>query len=155
MDKYDEVESKLDEALASLGQDPDGDLTCVYCPSQAETWDHLIGLVKKGELQGYGHQIGNLVPCCKKCNSEKGAKDWEDYLRKKLPEPSAFAEKQGRIASYRDRYAALVNLEHAKTQLHAEWGRYCDIKMKIFQLMKEADDIADHLRVAVAAPKML
>ncbi|HUZ05160.1 MAG TPA: HNH endonuclease signature motif containing protein, partial [Acidobacteriaceae bacterium] len=144
MDEYDGA--IMGVALQLLGQDPDGDLKCVYCGSDAETWDHLIGLVKKGELHGYGHQLGNLVPCCKKCNSEKGGKDWEDYLREKLPDPSAFAEKRGRIASYRDRYAALVNLEHAKKQSPDDWALYGQINDEILMLMKKADVVAARLR---------
>ena len=78
VDVYDEA--KLGEALRLLGQDSDGNLSCVYCGLPAETWDHLVGLVENAELRGFGHQIGNLVPCCRACNSSKGAKDWEDYL---------------------------------------------------------------------------
>jgi len=144
VDEY--VEAIVGDALRLLGQNPDGDLFCVYCESPAETWDHLIGLVQNGELRGYGHQIGNLVPCCSKCNSEKGAKDWEVYLGKKLLDPSAFAEKRGRIASYRDRYAALVSLEYAKKQSPDDWTRYGQIKDEIFKLMNEADDVAARLR---------
>jgi hypothetical protein len=139
------VEAIVGDALRLLGQNPDGDPSCVYCELPAETWDHLIGLVKKGELRGYGHQLGNLVPCCKKCNSEKGAKDWEVYLGKKLPEPSALAEKRGRIASYRDRYAALVNLEHAKRQSPDDWALYGQINDEILMLMKKADVVAARL----------
>jgi hypothetical protein len=147
VDEY--VEAIVGDALRLLGQNPDGDLFCVYCESPAETWDHLIGLVQNGELRGYGHQIGNLVPCCGKCNSEKGAKDWEVYLRKKVLDPSAFAEKRGRIASYRDGYAALVSLEYAKKQSPDDWTRYGQIKGEILKLMNEADDVAARLRDAI------
>lgn len=40
-DQYDE--KVIDDALRVLGQNPDHDLTCVYCGQDAETWDHLIG----------------------------------------------------------------------------------------------------------------
>ena len=64
-------EEVLSAALRFLGQDPNGDLTCVYCSQPATTWDHLVGLVEKAELRGFGHQIGNLVPSCQPCNSSK------------------------------------------------------------------------------------
>jgi hypothetical protein len=144
VDKYDET--ILSTALRLLGQDPDEELTCVYCGSQAETWDHLVGLVEKGELRGYGHQIGNLVPCCKQCNSKKGAKDWETHLEGEVSNDMDLAMKRKLIASYRDAYATPVDLEHAKNSLPNDWIRYCAIKDEIFLLMEEADKLADRLR---------
>jgi 5-methylcytosine-specific restriction endonuclease McrA len=147
VDKYDEV--RLDAALRLLGQNPDGDLECVYCESPAETWDHLIGLVKKGELRGYGHQLGNLVPCCKKCNSEKGAKDWQVYLSKRSKRKdlsqSAIAEKQRKIKRYLAKYAP-VNIKEAEEQWPDKRNQYNEIKLKILKLMEEADQIAKELR---------
>ena len=139
--------ANLDAALRLLGQDPDGDLECVYCGSDAETWDHMIGLVKKGELHGYGHQLGNLVPCCRKCNSEKGGKDWEDYLRKKLPESSAYTAKHSLITSYLKQFAP-IEFNRAEKLLPKEWTRYREIKDEILRLMGEADIIAKSLRDA-------
>jgi len=62
-DSYDE--KGIDTALRILGQDPKSDLLCVYCGKPAETRDHIMAIVKGGKFLGYGHQIGNLVPCCK------------------------------------------------------------------------------------------
>ena len=42
---------------------------CVYCPALATTLDHVIPLSRGGP-----HTKDNLVPCCKSCNSKKGAK---------------------------------------------------------------------------------
>jgi hypothetical protein len=70
---------KVASALQSLGQNPDN-LHCVYCCQPAQTWDHLFNLVKAGESNGHGHQIGNLVPCCRDCNSSKGGKSFEVYV---------------------------------------------------------------------------
>lgn len=151
VDKYDGT--TLRDALQLLGQkNPDGDLDCVYCGLQAETWDHLVGLVKNGELRGHGHQLGNLVPCCSSCNSKKGAKDWEKYLGMLLSEPSAFAVKQKCIASYAAKATPVeVYLDHAKSELPEDWKRYFDIRDEILKLMKDADDIAKRLRAAAAA----
>ena len=68
---------RVARAMEVLGQDPSGDLHCVYCFADAETWDHVVGLVKDGNLRGYGRQLGNLVPCCKNCNSSKGGKTFK------------------------------------------------------------------------------
>lgn len=147
-DTYDE--ERIDEALTFLGQDPNGDkLLCVFCQSSAETWDHLIGLVKKGALRGLGHQLGNLVPCCKRCNSEKGGKD-----------PLQFIETSTRIAGERTRlthliknymhsYAKPINLEQLEANLPDDWSRFQKIKKEIFVLMNEADQIAENLRKKV------
>jgi len=137
VDKYDEA--TLEAALRLLGQNPDGDLSCVYCELDAETWDHLIGLVENGELRGYGHQLGNLVPCCRKCNSKKGAKDWRKYLGDK-------EEKKRLIDSYLNQFASAFDLEHAKKRSQDDWTRYRAIKDEILKLMKEADDVAGRLR---------
>jgi hypothetical protein len=146
VDVYDA--NKLDAALRVLDQDPDSDLKCVYCGNLAETWDHLIALVKQGQLNGYGHQLGNLVPCCKNCNSKKGAKDWNVYLRE-FSEDSILEQRRRRISSYLEQNAALVNPELAAEKFSDDWKRYNEIKRTIHQLMKNADDIADRLRSAV------
>ncbi|QOP43705.1 hypothetical protein FJR45_06975 [Sulfurimonas sediminis] len=77
-DDYDET--KINEALEFLGQNPNQDLTCVFCNDEAETWDHLVGLIKNGELRGFGHQIGNLVPCCKNVILKKAVKSLTNLL---------------------------------------------------------------------------
>lgn len=144
-DDYDE--ERIDKALTFLGQDPcGGKLLCVYCKSNAETWDHLEGLVKDGALRGLGHQLGNLVPCCKRCNSEKGGKD-----------PIKFIQTSSRIAGDRTRltnlieiymhsYAKPINLVQLERNLPKDWNRFQNIKKEIFSLMNEADKIAERLR---------
>ncbi len=66
-------EKKVEAALRALGQTDTDNLTCVYCGEPAETWDHLTRLVKNKKFneEGRGHQVGNLVPCCKAHNSSK------------------------------------------------------------------------------------
>jgi 5-methylcytosine-specific restriction endonuclease McrA len=51
---------------------------CVYCGSTDELEkDHAIPINKEklGE-----HKIGNIIPSCKKCNSEKANKDYREFL---------------------------------------------------------------------------
>ncbi len=147
VDKYDEV--ALDAALRILGQNPD-DLRCVYCGSHADTWDHLIGLVKDEKLRGFGRQLGNLVPCCRACNSKKGSKDWEVYLREMPLQNNSFEEKSRLIASYLSK-ATEVNLKRPEEMFPVEWKRYAEIKEEIFNLMREADEIAEKLNKVVAS----
>ena len=147
VDVYDP--SKLDSALRALGQDPDSDLKCVYCGEPAETWDHLTALVRHGKLDGYGHQLGNLVPCCKRCNSRKGAKDWIAYLRQ-ASDDSVFEQRRMKISSYLEQHAALVKPELVAEKFPDDWKKYEDIKHKILQLMKDADVIADRLQLEMS-----
>ncbi len=146
-------EADLDVGLRLLGQPPDGELVCVYCGLVAETWDHVVGLVEGANLRGYGHQLGNLVPCCRKCNSAKGAKDWRDFLREKITEQTAFESTRESIRNYIDRFAVKVDLEKMEEKCPEDWKRYCEIKNQIFELMEEADGIAYRLRDAVLSKK--
>lgn len=149
VDTYDDA--RVSAAIRILDQDPDGDLQCVYCGRSATTWDHLVGLVKDKELHGYGHQIGNLVPCCRECNSKKGAKQWEEFLREITPSDADFSSKKRRIAAYLNRNATAVNLRNAAKALPHEWDRYVSLKAEILRLLGEADTLAIRLREKVAS----
>ena len=84
-DEYDS--ERVAQALRSLGQDPDGDLMCVYCEkAPAKTWDHVYGLVRNKQYSGFGHVLGNLVPCCMNCNESKGNRDWSQFLKTRIHE---------------------------------------------------------------------
>jgi hypothetical protein len=53
-----------------------GEQRCVYCGSTGElTWDHIIPQKVNAPKDCKVNEIHNLVPCCKKCNSSKGARD--------------------------------------------------------------------------------
>jgi RNA polymerase subunit RPABC4/transcription elongation factor Spt4 len=132
------------QALVLLGQNPET-LTCVYCDKEAETWDHLVNLVRDGQLHGYGHQVGNLVPCCRHCNSKKGSKEWQEYLRE-LTTEAGFKDKCSKIQAYCGAYAVLADLERMKKEYPNDWEKYCKIKQQIFSLMREADEIAIKLK---------
>lgn len=140
-DKYDE--QLIREAITTLGQNPDDDLNCVYCGNLAQSWDHVFGLVKDNKFSGYGHVIGNLVPCCKKCNSEKGNKNWLEFIATK-------PESKNRITiltKYFSKYLIkVVNYDDIKKDLPKEIIELEKIKEEIFKLMKRADEIASKIR---------
>ena len=140
-DKYDEV--KVDKAISILGQNPDSDLFCAYCDKPAETWDHVKAIVVKTTFSGYGHQINNLIPCCKNCNSAKGNKDWIEYLRFKRLDTK---ERIDRIESYiNNNFLDTKNLlqtEEFKEDLKA----FNEIKDQVFELFKMADELAKSIR---------
>ena len=144
-DLYDE--ERIDEALTLLGQDPNGGkLLCVFCQSNAETWDHLEGLVKQGALRGLGHQLGNLVPCCKRCNSEKGGKDPLQFIETSTRIAGDRTRLTNLIRNYMHSYAKPINLGQLEKKLPEDWNRFEKIKKEIFMLMNEADQIAERLR---------
>ncbi len=138
----------LKEALALLGQDSQKDLLCVYCDEPAETWDHVFGLVRNLKFSGYGHVVGNLLPCCKKCNAQKGNRDWEDFVKKKTPGNPAV--KLRMLKQYFKKYLPKkFDYEDIKIICPAEIDRLGLIKDKVTELFKEADEIADVIRKKV------
>jgi len=149
-DSYDAKTVK--EAVALLGQDPEKDLLCVYCGAEAETWDHVFGLVRDLRFSGYGHVIGNLLPSCKKCNSEKGNRDWEGFLRKKNGNDAG--SKIEVIKRYFAKYLpAQVDYEKIKNACPDEIGQLDSIKNKVMELFKEADVIAERVRERIKTKK--
>jgi 5-methylcytosine-specific restriction endonuclease McrA len=58
------------------------DNKCAYCGSTGKlVIEHAIPINKEklGE-----HRIGNIVPACKKCNANKGDKDYREYLENNI-----------------------------------------------------------------------
>jgi len=140
-DDYDE--GKIDEALRMLEQDPNANLLCAYCNEFAETWDHIKAVVKAGEFSGHGHQINNLIPCCKDCNSAKGNTEWSVFLKLKNLDTQ---ERIGRITNYIN-----LNFVDAKNLLQSDdfkndLKQYKAIKEKVFELMKKGDQKAKAIR---------
>jgi 5-methylcytosine-specific restriction endonuclease McrA len=55
------------------------DQSCVYCGSKEKlTIDHIIPLARDG-----AHDIANLLPCCKSCNSSKNCSPVQSWYRSK------------------------------------------------------------------------
>ena len=49
---------------------------CAYCGAIATSIDHVIPISKGG-----ADVLGNLLPCCRPCNSSKGCKDVEQWYK--------------------------------------------------------------------------
>lgn len=141
IDIYDEIRTK--DALSYLGQNPNGNLQCIYCQEKAQTWDHLIGLVKNNELRGYGHQLGNLVPCCKECNSKKGGKDYKIFINEcdKIENKQELIEL---LSLYQKKFTFEINFNNLKSL--EEYKKFDSIKKEIFDLMEKADLLAKNIR---------
>lgn len=139
-------EEKMNEALKFLGQNPNEDLKCVFCNDEAETWDHLVGLVKNGEIRGYGHQVGNLVPCCKKCNSKKGSKEFDKFINEYDKIYFDKTELIELLSQYQRKFAKEINLELLKNKSPNDYNDFQEVKKEIFNLMEKADVLAEKLR---------
>lgn len=50
------------------------------------------------------------------------------------------------LAAYLEQYAKPVDIDRIKTEMPDEWARYANVKEQIFELMKEADKIAEKIR---------
>ncbi len=138
--------SRLGEALKVLGQNPEGDLVCVYCDRPAETWDHLVALVQAGEMSGYGHTLSNLVPACRDCNSRRGNKEWRSWLRGSRADCEA---RISRIESYvQFSGSAMRSTEDLKRVAPQQMERYAAIRHQVLDLLREADKLANEIRAA-------
>lgn len=132
----------MKQAIRLLGQDPESDLFCAYCDSKAETWDHVFATVKDSVFSGAGHRIGNLLPCCKPCNSKKGNKSWEAHLDSLSEKSASRSQRIGRIRHYLE---ALFKPDNLPDHL-PEYDRFLKIRDDVLELMRQADLLATEIR---------
>ena len=66
---------------------------CAYCSATADTFDHIVPLSKGGRTTP-----GNVVPACKPCNSSKGDRDLDEWLRATGRVPSEELEERRVLA---------------------------------------------------------
>ncbi len=133
---------RIRAAIVSLKQDPEKDLLCAYCGLEAETWDHVHATVKKSEFSGHGNKLGNLLPCCKQCNSRKGNKHWRSFLEgMKLPE-NVRIERLTIISSYLEEYDA----EEIVPRHLPEYQELQKLKSEVLVIFEKADILAKVIR---------
>lgn len=138
-DSYDE--EVVADALRGLGMDPKSDLLCAYCHEDAETWDHIFATVKDSRFSGHGHRLGNLLPCCKPCNSRKGNKPWEIHLSS-LPMSDEEREARAKaITQHIDRHGTDEQVFDSP-----ERKRLDDIRLQVLDLLAEGDRLAAKIR---------
>lgn len=137
-DTYDS--DRVWEAMLVLGQNPEKGLMCAYCGTPAKTWDHIFATVKDSRFSGHGHRLGNLLPCCKPCNSAKGNKDWLLYISTlKLP------GEQERIF-YIEAFLAKYGVVDAPPRDSEEYKCLLEIKEQVLALLAKADGLAKTVR---------
>jgi HNH endonuclease len=142
-DNYDE--NNISQALMLLGQDPNKDLLCAYCNQMAETWDHIIAVVKDGKFSGYGHQVGNLIPCCKDCNSKKGNRDWKTFLISKRPGEASTPDLINKIEYYISNNTTKFK-ELLDEDINGEIEKLKEIEEQICNLFRIGDTQAEVIR---------
>ncbi len=135
-------DAHLRQAIRILGQDPDADLVCAYCGKEAETWDHIHATVRDKKFSGHGHRVGNLLPCCKPCNSKKGNKPWVVFLAS-LPMPESDRScRMNQIESYLEKLCAPDPIpEHLP-----EYQQLQAIRSQVIELFQQADELAATIR---------
>ncbi|MBM3330103.1 MAG: HNH endonuclease [Calditrichaeota bacterium] len=140
-------------ALQLLGQADLDRLLCVYCNQEAQTWDHLVGLVENGDLntRGYGHQIGNLVPCCKDCNSSKAGKPFPEFIQS-LPLSASEKLRLDRRLNAHLKNAKPFNVDNLDPASTKAFAKLIEIREEIFQLMRDADECAQVIRGRRVSP---
>jgi 5-methylcytosine-specific restriction endonuclease McrA len=145
--------ARVAQAVRDLGQDPEADLICAYCGVRAaETWDHVFGLVRNQQYAGYGHTLGNLLPCCKSCNSAKGNKSWREYLEIVEPDLALRKHRTNILQNYFDRYLdARLDYNEMLSICPNELEQLERLRQQVFVLMQQADDIASTIRGKVRA----
>jgi len=139
-DSYDE--GRVRQAVLDLGQDPDKPLLCAYCHASAETWDHVFATVRNSRFSGHGHRLGNLLPCCKACNSAKGNKHWRAHLDSIRCSELDRRQRASAITGYLDRYSAVDDTDEATADLLALEA----IRQQVLALLAQGDEIAARIR---------
>ena len=104
--------------------------TCAYCDRPATTHDHVMPI-----LRGGTNYVGNLVPACRRCNSEKGARTVTEWKYGKLPASTisatwtrkVVARKPGPPRASREATPIQLALRICGVcgAMHAESGKYC------------------------------
>lgn len=147
--------AEIREALAILGMTPHS-IRCAYCSGRYTEWDHLRPIVQGAKPTGFLSEIGNLVPCCGKCNQSKGNQDWDVWIVSNAPlSPKALGaphldENIARLKAFAAwRPAPPLNLEGIVGT--DSWAAYWQKWAVMMDALNDAQQLADELRARVEA----
>lgn len=125
---------------------------CAYCLGEGNAKDHLKPLVKAGMPTGYITAINNLVPCCSRCNSSKGAKTFEEWYLS--PENLVRLKKKGlSSAEIEHRFKIISEYEgYIEEPLNYEdlvgaelWKQYQERRQSLLDRLKKDQEFCDML----------
>jgi hypothetical protein len=140
------AEPTIKSALEALGQSDTKNLICVYCDRPAQTWDHLTNLVKAGEFNGYGHQIGNLVPCCRECNSAKGSSPFQKFVENlRALSDEAKIDLTARLTNHQLLAKEVDSSKQGQQEIEL-LKNYRRIQDDVLELLKTGDKCAEEIR---------
>lgn len=146
---------EIHEALTVLAMRPE-DVRCAYCADPSTEWDHLRPLVVERRPTGYISEIANLVPSCGKCNQSKGNKLWRKWMlssAKRSPTGRAIAgieEKVARLEAY-EQWKTPIRVDFETIIGSKEWEHYWSLCEAVNDELREAQHVADALRVRIVA----
>jgi hypothetical protein len=144
--KSPEIQTNIAEASKFFDRNADGDLLCIYCDEIARTWDHLNNTTLNSRFSGFGHQVFNLVPACRTCNETKRKLSWTDFLAQ-ISIASSDEKRREKLTKY---HALLKNRGLSEEELAErfpnEMKRYAEVREKVFELLREADELAGRIR---------
>lgn len=129
---------------------------CAYCLGEGNAKDHLKPLVKAGMPTGYITAINNLVPCCSRCNSSKGAKTFEEWYLS--PENLARLKKRGLSDSdVEQRFKIISRYESQieepldyETLVGTElWKQYQERRRSLLERLNEDQEFCDMLSAII------
>ena len=147
------TEHQIRLALQILNIDAE-DMTCAYCGHRSTEWDHLNPLVLNKQPTGYISEIANLVPACGKCNQSKGNKPWRTWMvsaARLSPKTKGINDIDRRIellAEY-ERVNHPQRIDFRAIVGDEKWDAYWIDRDKIFAAMKDAQKLAEQIRIAV------
>ncbi len=108
---------------------------CEYCEEQsAETMDHFRPLVIKSAPSGYCNDAWNLIPACYQCNSSKGNRFFDDWLRSdaKLNPVRSKPELRAKILTKFQIYDKIFEKRHQKVVVDPAWFKSVEHDVKLF-----------------------
>lgn len=143
------------EALTILEMSPET-ICCAYCGGPYSEWDHLRPLVMNKQPTGFISEIHNLLPACQKCNQSKGNRNWRTWMfgtAKQSPASRGIADlddRAERIAAY-EAWQAPTIVDFQAIVGSDTWDAHWNHHEAIIQAMREAQTLAERMRVKIAA----
>lgn len=129
---------------------------CAYCLGEGNAKDHLKPLVKAGMPTGYITAINNLVPCCSRCNSSKGAKTFEEWYLS--PENLARLKKRGLSDSDVEQRFKIISRYESQIEKPLDyealvgtelWKQYQERRRSLLERLNEDQEFCDMLSAII------
>lgn len=144
---------EIENALSILGMDATN-VGCAYCGDKATEWDHLRPLVLKRRPTGFVSEIGNLVPCCGKCNQSKGNKPWRDWMKSKArlsPAGRGVPDIESRFARLEEyeRWRLPTKVDFAALLGNERWAEYWILCEDVIAELRTCQGVAEQLRAVI------